>query len=367
MRALKLIIVMIIFQLLCTACSVNGNPEAALWGKWKFVPSLSNSSLLSSDLEFLSDGSMVSSGNWLVKDAHYEYAMIAPGQIKISSSDFSEVVKFTIEGDSLTLYFNDGASQYYKAMELPPTEFSKLAETEKPPAHITEKPSSTIKVQETMQVAITELTVVPTERNPSLESTMPVFITPTPSKYFPLNDCPASQLRVGDSGFISYEGGKNHLRSTADTHPSNNIIGSILTGEAVVIIDGPVCNYGWVLWKVRTTRNETGWTAETDGNQFWVYPISTRHLCSDTLPTRVIVGKMAFVQEIPAISNKLRNEPEKSSAIIGQIQPGGKMQILEGPTCHDGSNWWKVQSIQNGTIGWTRENDRAAYYIAPIP
>jgi len=63
----------------------------------------------------------------------------------------------------------------------------------------------------------------------------------------------------------------------------------------------------------------------------------------------------------------LRNEPEKSSAIIGQIQPGGKMQILEGPTCHDGSNWWKVQSIQNGTIGWTRENDRAAYYIAPIP
>jgi serine/threonine protein kinase len=99
-------------------------------------------------------------------------------------------------------------------------------------------------------------------------------ITPTPAEYKPLDNCAVSRLRVGDRAMISLTEGRNSIRTTPDTHPTNNTIGYAEPGELVDIIDGPVCNYGWVLWKVHTQKDLTGWTPEGDGKVYWLIPVS---------------------------------------------------------------------------------------------
>ncbi len=103
-----------------------------------------------------------------------------------------------------------------------------------------------------------------------------VSVQPIRQPYYPLKDCAASRLYVGDRAFVSLGGGSNGIRSEPDTHPSDNIIGRAPSGEGMWILGGPVCNYGWILWKVDTDSGLVGWTPETkDGKEFWLVPVDS--------------------------------------------------------------------------------------------
>lgn len=95
----------------------------------------------------------------------------------------------------------------------------------------------------------------------------------TRTVYYPFSDpdCAGSRLRVGDRAVIHKGGSRNGIRSTADTHPSNNIIGYADPGDYLKIIGGPVCNWNWILWEVQLEKDGLiGWTPETDGKEFWI-------------------------------------------------------------------------------------------------
>ncbi len=92
-----------------------------------------------------------------------------------------------------------------------------------------------------------------------------------------------------------------HCTRTPDTHPSNNFVddGRVPPEDIgnpglvpSVIMDG--CFGTFV-----TTWDVEGWTPETDGKEYWMLPIATRHICKDLKPTRLIAGKKAFVEEEP--------------------------------------------------------------------
>lgn len=93
--------------------------------------------------------------------------------------------------------------------------------------------------------------------------------------YFPINNCSHSRLFVGDRAIVAWGDGPNGIRTEPDTHPSDNIIYRAPPGEGLWIIDGPICNYGWILWKVRTDTNYVGWTPESAGSEFWLTPIES--------------------------------------------------------------------------------------------
>lgn len=194
-----------------------------------------------------------------------------------------------------------------------------------------------------------------------------VYITPTPKIYYPISGCAPSHLRLGDSAFIGYDGTKNSLRSEPDTHPSDNIIAEAQPGEVLLIIGGPECNHGWVLWEVETTRGEQGWTPEGNGTDFWLLPLTTRQLCEGALPSRLVVGDRAKVKEEPALPNRLRVGPSTLEEVVERIPPGEWMLVLEGPHCGQNANWWKVESISTGIVGWTMEGNKQIYYLAPEP
>jgi hypothetical protein len=91
--------------------------------------------------------------------------------------------------------------------------------------------------------------------------------------YYPLKDCAASRLYLRDRVYVSYGGGPNGIRTEPDVHPKDNIISREPPGAGMVIISGPACSYGWILWQVETDSGYVGWTPESDGTEFWLIPV----------------------------------------------------------------------------------------------
>ena len=88
--------------------------------------------------------------------------------------------------------------------------------------------------------------------------------------YYPFPECAPSRLYVGDRVYVSFGGTPNSIRSYPDVHPADNKIGLAMQGEGMAIIGGPACSYGWILWEVITDGGLQGWTAETNGREFWL-------------------------------------------------------------------------------------------------
>lgn len=201
--------------------------------------------------------------------------------------------------------------------------------------------------------------------------------TSTRKPYFPLSGCSASRLYIGDQAFVSLYGGPNAIRSTADTHPTNNVLGKAHEGEGLKIIDGPKCNYGWILWKVKTDSGLVGWTPESNGKEFWITPVETQIKAANKnrpiyspiqncASSRLYVGDRVYVS-FGGGANAIRNTPDThpSNNKIGKAEEGEGLTIIGGPVCNWGWILWKVQT-DKGLTGWTPESDGNEFWLLPV-
>lgn len=92
-----------------------------------------------------------------------------------------------------------------------------------------------------------------------------------------------------------------------------------------------------------------------------------KSICPGALPSRLQVGEPGIVSLDPPVANRVRQEPDRDAAILGQMMPGEKFTVLEGPTCADGWAWWKVRSRAQDLEGWTSEGDATTYWLQPVP
>lgn len=87
--------------------------------------------------------------------------------------------------------------------------------------------------------------------------------------------------------------------------------------------------------------------------------------CPKALPSRLVVGEYAYVATDPPLDNRVRKKAGTDYPIIGYIETGNAMKILDGPKCANNWAWWKVQSINKpDLIGWTSEGDDV-YWLIP--
>jgi hypothetical protein len=93
--------------------------------------------------------------------------------------------------------------------------------------------------------------------------------------------------------------------------------------------------------------------------------IATEVTCGSALPSRLRLGSYAYVNPDPPLPNNLRSEAGQSNDLVGDIQPGQAMKILDGPKCVDGWLWWKVRPADSNLTGWTAEGDEQAYWLVP--
>jgi serine/threonine protein kinase len=192
-------------------------------------------------------------------------------------------------------------------------------------------------------------------------------MTPVGEVYYPLSGCAPSRLHVGDWAYVSYGGGKNAIRDEPDTHPSDNIIGDVFEGGSMEIVGGPICNWGLLLWEVRTFDGLEGWTPESDENEFWLTPGDDWVACRSAPNSRLRVGLRAAVSTFPPLANNVRERANTESTELGKIFPGEVVDIIGGPGCSGSFVWWEIRSLTTGLRGWTAEGDRENYWLVPIP
>jgi hypothetical protein len=87
--------------------------------------------------------------------------------------------------------------------------------------------------------------------------------------------------------------------------------------------------------------------------------------CVGAPPTRLRVDGFAYVNPEPPLPNNVRQDAGQDQPLVGEIEPGAAMRILDGPRCADGWVWWKVRSFEPEIEGWTAEGDRQGYWLVP--
>ena len=103
---------------------------------------------------------------------------------------------------------------------------------------------------------------------PTLAGTYDPYSAPL---WYPIEDCPASRLHVGDRAYVTIGGGPNAIRFGADVH-FDTVIGEAQEGEGMVILDGPFCYHNWIVWMVKTDGGMEGFTPEGNGEEYWLLP-----------------------------------------------------------------------------------------------
>jgi hypothetical protein len=101
----------------------------------------------------------------------------------------------------------------------------------------------------------------------------PTFDPGSAPIYYPLPDCSASRLYIGDKAFVSLEGGPNAIRLSPDVVADDNVITYADPGSILTIVAGPYCDLGYIIWLVETRDQVRGFTPEGNGNEYWLFPL----------------------------------------------------------------------------------------------
>lgn len=207
------------------------------------------------------------------------------------------------------------------------------------------------------------------------------YKTPVPSQRPASSSCPASLLRVGDYAFVNPPTGGTTLRDGPYGVIAGHEGDKAYPGAIFEVLDGPVCDAGVNMFKLKTSWDTEFWGPEAPhaGNEWWLLPLHARSVCPGAKPTRLLVGMDAFVLEYPDDPVEVYPEPDLNSGYFYQIPPTQHdvsrsvrqktehFSLLKGPHCDGkGANWWYVR-LQNGKEGWIRESGPAHnyYYIGP--
>ena len=103
---------------MCTACTSSTlKPEAALWGAWAYAGSDGGNLDYATDLYFQEDSTLTLLGR---PGFQVTYVVIAPGRMKLIVGGTAEVLNYSLEEDTLMLYFGDGYNVYDRASETRP-------------------------------------------------------------------------------------------------------------------------------------------------------------------------------------------------------------------------------------------------------
>jgi len=88
--------------------------------------------------------------------------------------------------------------------------------------------------------------------------------------------------------------------------------------------------------------------------------------CSGLYASRLQIGDQAYVSYNPPLANNVRENPSLSARLLGKLQPGEEMSIVDGPECNNNMIWWYIQASGKSLRGWTSEGDSENYWLVPI-
>jgi hypothetical protein len=82
-------------------------------------------------------------------------------------------------------------------------------------------------------------------------------------------------------------------------------------------------------------------------------------------PVNLVIGQYGYVSPVGP-PNVLRAAPGLNSGIISQLAGGTSFRVFNGPRCHDGYNWWHVETYDAPILnGWTADGDFTRAWLVP--
>ncbi len=192
------------------------------------------------------------------------------------------------------------------------------------------------------------------------------------------NGCPTapSRLSVGQLAVAN-----DNLRVRSGPGTANPQVQDLGTGSVVSIINGPACadNARW--WEI-STQSGNGWVVEiiepyntylllpngsplgADNNR-WDGNTSSSNNCPGALTPRMQVGQRGRVTFTDGSPTNLRSAPA-ASRILTAMREGYEFDVVGGPECHNGLNWWQLRT-NDGLTGWAAEGKEGDnYWIEPL-
>lgn len=132
------------------------------------------------------------------------------------------------------------------------------------------------------------------------------------------------------------------------------------------ITGGPVCAEGYNWWQVAGV-GEPGWVAEGRDGRYFLSPAAPdpSTVCPPAIPT-VGIGSQVRIEA----GLRAREEAGRNARVLTTVRPGMVLDVLDGPVCADGMNWWQVRAPYGLAAGvtvdaWISEGYPRAYWFAP--
>lgn len=232
---------------------------------------------------------------------------------------------------------------------------------------ITETPSPTLSPTLTLQPGFTPQATIglPATSTPFPTQTPQGFIVttaaPLPPSATPANCLTPRDFRMGDT--IVLIGG---ISIRSEPNPDSALLIQFPERREFIVVGGPICRDGFNYWNIQG-HGLTGWAAEGRLNVYWMSLVrrAGEPLEPCLTPLKLVRGEKFKI----TFNVRVRAEP----ALIGMtrtvVPTGDTVTILEGPTCADGYNWWKVRAVVLGVTydGWMAEANRfqSQTYINP--
>jgi hypothetical protein len=190
------------------------------------------------------------------------------------------------------------------------------------------------------------------ETNPAINPPVPTAVPPNPAT------CSGPAPFIAGAAIMVTDGPPNRLREAPNT--DSRVLGQLPAGTQMSVMQSPVCSEGYWWMFVQGTEWQ-GWTAAGPNNA-WLAPVPNVTPNPCPLPPRLSLGDTVIVS--PGVPNRLREAPNTSSPVLGQLPAGTVMQISGGPVCSEGINWYEVTGTE--WIGWTAEGDNGVYWLNPL-
>ena len=120
---------------------------------------------------------------------------------------------------------------------------------------------------------------------------------------------------------------------------------------------------------VSIDESGSGVQALTNG-RFDVEPLPPWQPCEDAPVTSFQIGMRLLVN--PAIPTRINVRDHfleyysvEESQVIARLEPGERVEIISGPVCREGMNYWYVYAPGSGIAGWTSEGNREGAWLVP--
>lgn len=196
---------------------------------------------------------------------------------------------------------------------------------------------------------------------PTLTPIPTITTTPAPTTYFVTTLIPsttpgcAAPLPLAE-GALAYVRGGVYART--EPNGSSPWVNYYSQSVVVRITGGPVCDgirYNW--WQVRGPGND-GWVAEgVPGNYFLQLAAPPGGGTPCNPPAHLNIGQRALT----LLDLNVHDAASPDGLVLTVVPSGSYVNVLEGPVCMGGYNYWRVQAVVVNVLytGWVADGSTA--------